>query len=130
MFICLLVRGRNWTKIDLGNAHQTNCIKSLEAVSNRFSFSNKVLSLLVLVAIFSFSISMLWSIDIALASSDDNGDNGDESNNTTGKKVALVLPVFTWAAYQNGSFYNFYALYSYIQFANREVNITITNNTY
>ncbi len=61
-------------------------------------------------------------------SSSDNGDS-DESTSLVSKKVALVLPSFTWAAYQTGSFYDFYALYSYIQFANREVNITITNNT-
>jgi hypothetical protein len=60
---------------------------------------------------------------------DDNGNNGDELFSTTDKKVALVSPVFTWAAYQKGSFYNFYELYSYIQFANRHVNISITDNT-
>jgi len=104
-------------------------IDNIQIRNNRTIFFNKVSSSVILVVIFSFSISILSSINIALASSDDNGDNGDESTNTTGKKVALVLPVFTWAAYQNGSFYNFFELYSYVQFANRQVNITITNNT-
>jgi parallel beta-helix repeat protein len=41
------------------------------------------------------------------ATSDDNG----EYNETT-KRVALIENKFTHAAYQNGSFYNFYAKYS------------------
>ncbi len=42
------------------------------------------------------------------------------------KKIALVEPTFKYAAYQNGSFYNFYAKYSpEIQF---NPNITITTD--
>src|SRR5918994_1832001 len=117
-----------------------NFIKNLKVVITRFSFSYKILPLFIFVVILGISISVLSSNHIALASSSDNGDsdestsfsdNGDsdESTSSASKKVALVLPSFTWAAYQTGSFYDFYALYSYIQFANREANITITNNT-
>ena len=117
-----------------------NFIKNLKVVITRFSFSYKILPLFIFVVIFGISISVLSSNHIALASSSDNGDNdestsssdngdNDESTSSASKKVALVLPSFTWAAYQTGSFYDFYALYSYIQFANRDVNITITNNT-
>jgi len=101
----------------LGALYQTNFIKNLKVVSTRFSFSNKILPLFIFVVIFGILLSVSSSNHIALASS-------------ASKKVALVLPSFTWAAYQNDSFYNFYGMYSYIQFANREVNITITNNTY
>ncbi|HKR73825.1 MAG TPA: N,N-dimethylformamidase beta subunit family domain-containing protein [Candidatus Nitrosocosmicus sp.] len=120
-------------------------INEMRICNNKTIFSKK-LSIFIWIIIFGLSICTLSSIDIVLASTsndeDDNGDNGDdgdESDNSgdngdelpsaTDKKVALVLPVFTWAAYQNGSFYNFYELYSYIQFANRQVNISVTNNT-
>ncbi len=48
------------------------------------------------------------------------------------KKLALIENTFTYAAYQNGSFYNFYDLYSPEMFdrAYYGVNTTITDNLY
>jgi len=42
------------------------------------------------------------------------------------KRIAFVEPTFTYAAYQNGSFYNFYDKYSKTRFSNE--NITVTND--
>jgi len=48
------------------------------------------------------------------------------------KRIALIKNVFTFAAYQNGSFYNFYDLYSPEMFdrAYNGLNTTITDNLY
>ncbi len=48
------------------------------------------------------------------------------------KKIALIENTFTYAAYQNGSFYNFYELYSQKMFdrAYKGLNTTITDNLY
>jgi hypothetical protein len=86
-------------------------------------------SFFILVIIYGFSISILTPYHIALASSVDN-DNIDELASSVDKKVALVRPVFTYAAYNFDSFYDFYALYSPIQFAANGANITITDNTH
>jgi hypothetical protein len=43
-----------------------------------------------------------------------------------GKRIAFVEPTFTYAAYQTGSFYNFYKLYTPMLGKNN--NITITTN--
>jgi hypothetical protein len=44
------------------------------------------------------------------------------------KSIAFVDPTFTYAAYQNGSFYNFYQKYSPLQ--ENQSNLTITTDTY
>src|SRR3954447_11269855 len=44
------------------------------------------------------------------------------------KTIAFVDPTFTYAAYQNGSFYNFYQKYSPLQ--ENQSNLTITTDTY
>lgn len=111
--------------------NQTTFIKSLNGIINKLSFSNKVLlSSFIFISITVFAIFQLSTIPIISASLENYGVDTNVSSSSDNKKVALVLPSFTWAAYQTGSFYDFYALYSYIQFANREVNITITNNTH
>ncbi len=50
----------------------------------------------------------------------------------TQKRIALIKNVFTFAAYQNGSFYNFYDLYGPEMFnrAYYGINTTITDNLY
>lgn len=44
------------------------------------------------------------------------------------KTIAFVDPTFTYAAYQNGSFYNFYQKYTPLQ--DNQSNLTITTDTY
>ena len=43
-------------------------------------------------------------------------------------KVALIEPTFTYAAYQNGSFYNFYAKYSNLLWDDDRSIISITTD--
>ncbi len=62
-----------------------------------------------------------------IASTDTQPMSSNES-----KKIALIENTFTYAAYQNGSFYNFYELYCQKMFdrAYKGLNTTITDNLY
>ena len=101
----------------IGSSHHTGFLKNMQIHDNEFSFLNVISSFFILVIIFGFSIPMLSSNHIVLASSSD-------------KKVALIRPSFTWAAYNFDSFYNFYAKYSPAQYAAKGANVTITENTH
>ncbi|KAA2283426.1 N,N-dimethylformamidase beta subunit family domain-containing protein [Candidatus Nitrosocosmicus agrestis] len=113
--------------LDVG--YPIDYVKNFKIIVSGITFPKRILPLFALFVIVGilFFISSLNCIALGSSASYVNNDTLASSAN---KKVALVLPSFTWAAYQNDSFYNFYSLYSYIQFANREVNISITNNTY
>jgi len=61
----------------------------------------------------------------------DSTDTQTKSPNES-KKIALIENTFTYAAYQNGSFYNFYELYGPEMFkrSGKGINTTITDNVY
>ncbi|HET6588532.1 MAG TPA: N,N-dimethylformamidase beta subunit family domain-containing protein [Candidatus Nitrosocosmicus sp.] len=113
--------------LDVG--YPIDYVKNFKIIVSGITFPKRILPLFALFVIVGI-LFFISSLDCIALGSSASYVNNDTLASSANKKVALVLPSFTWAAYQNDSFYNFYSLYSYIQFANREVNISITNNTY
>jgi hypothetical protein len=93
---------------------------------------------LIFIFVFSIFAAVFYTMtpDLVFSSGvDDNVINfTDTSSNSSNesKKFALIENTFTYAAYQNGSFYNFYDLYSPEMFdrAYYGLNTTITDNLY
>ncbi len=120
-------------------SHPMEFIKNIQIPDNKITFFNKISSLFILVAIFGFSISILSSMDIPLASCLIMEIVLNQLVRLImeivlnqlvrlimeivlnqlvrlTRRLHLVLPVFTWAAYQNGSFVlifiNYIVIYS------------------
>src|SRR4051794_23881491 len=72
--------------------------------------------------IFFSSVMMIYSVNAV------NTVTLGLKNNAQDKKVAFVEPTFTYAAYRNGSFYNFYMLYSPLVYEKN--NAIITSDLY
>jgi hypothetical protein len=75
-----------------------------------YSLFNKPISILISIFAISF-ILFIYIFFIPSANAFYSSFNNCLNNNSN-KKIAFVEPTFTYAAYQNGSFYNFYGKYS------------------
>jgi hypothetical protein len=100
--------------------------------------ASNIFNRLIFVSVFSIFAIIFYTITPDLVFSSGIDDHLIDSTNTqtkssnVSKKIALIENTFTYAAYQNGSFYNFYELYSPEMF-DREgmgLNTTITSNLY
>jgi parallel beta-helix repeat protein len=88
-----------------------------------FNFRFFKLSIIRLIFTFSICFMIFYILMVLPAEATSNGSTKIELED---KKIALVEPTFTYGAYQNSSFYNFYDLYSpKIQY---DPNITVTTD--
>jgi len=94
-------------------------------------------SAIILIFTISLYVVPTYSFNSAIATNDINTLQAIEGSNDTSsvadeaiQKIALIKNKFTYAAYQNGSFYNFYGMYSPGMFdrLDDDLNTTITNN--
>lgn len=86
---------------------------------------NSVILLYVFVVLFLFcSVLIGHSIYAVTVSQKDSKAFSRSKINVYDNKIAFVEPTFTYAAYQNGSFYNFYKLYSPLLYDNNKTIIT------
>ena len=97
-----------------------------------------ILNRLIFIFVFSIFATIFYTMTPDLVFSSGIYDRTIDSTDTQtafsneSKRIALIKNVFTFAAYQNDSFYNFYDLYSPEMFdrAYNGLNTTITDNLY
>jgi parallel beta-helix repeat protein len=98
----------------------------LGKIFDSFSMSYSIMILFSLFSVFCLFLSTLMLQSVIATST--NGTNAliDSKINNHDKRIAFVEPTFTYAAYRNGSFYNFYDKYSpQIQHSS---NLSVTND--
>ena len=96
-----------------------------------------ILNRLIFIFVFSIFATIFYTMtpDLVFSSGIDHMINSTDTqpkSSSESKKFALIENTFTYTAYQNGSFYNFYDLYGPEMFdrAYNGLNTTITDNLY
>lgn len=111
-----------------------NCMYPIIKKKKAFNVLNR----LIFIFVFSIFVAIFYIMTPNLVFSsgiDDSAINTTDTQSASfneSKRIALIENTFTYAAYQNGSFYNFYDLYSPEMFdrQGKGLNTTITDNLY
>jgi parallel beta-helix repeat protein len=108
------------------NIYNTKKSNLIVKIFNSFSHPSPILILFSLLPLFCICLSTLVIQSVIAASINETNVDTVLQINNHDKRIAFVEPTFTYAAYRNGSFYNFYDKYSpQIQHSS---NLSVTND--
>ena len=93
------------------------------AFSFPYSLPILILSVFAISSLFSFNW-MVHSVYAVSVSTENQNVNLHPIIKDYGKKIAFVEPTFTYAAYRNGSFYDFYKKYSPLMYETDNTSVT------